>query len=87
MSEKKKAPGAAPGTNNGGGRKPSERKLVRVNRMIYADQKAASSEFIRLAIDAAIKMANPALLDEEKSPGLELHFGTIDEYHDHKPKI
>lgn len=53
MTEKKKAPGAAPGSNNGGGRKANERKIVRANRMIYADQMEVTSEFIRDAIDAA----------------------------------
>ena len=54
MTEKKKAPGAAPGSNNGGGRKASTRKIIRVNRMIFEDQKGVSSEFIRQAIDAAL---------------------------------
>ena len=53
MTEKKKAPGAAPGSNNGGGRKANERKIVRANRMIFEDQMGVTSEFIREAIDAA----------------------------------
>lgn len=67
MTKKKKAPGAAPGSNNGGGRKANERKIVRANRMIYADQMGASSEFIREAIDAALGAKNiDNLKTEEK---------------------
>ena len=50
--------GAAPGSNNGGGRKANERKIVRVNRMIYADQMTVTSEEIREAIDAARGITN-----------------------------
>jgi len=45
--------GAAPGSNNGGGRKANERKIVRANRMIFEDQMEVTSKFIRAAIDAA----------------------------------
>lgn len=67
MAEKKKAPGAAPGSNNGGGRKANERKIVRANRMIFEDQMGASSEFIRAAIDAArgIKSDNNLNIEEK----------------------
>lgn len=66
MTEKKKAPGAAPGSNNGGGRKANERKIVRANRMIFKDQMAVTSEFIREAIDAARGIKNNDNLKTEK---------------------
>ena len=65
MTEKKKAPGAAPGSNNGGGRKANERKIVRANRMIYEDQMEVTSEFIREAIDAALVNQNEKPLNIE----------------------
>ena len=66
MAEKKKAPGAAPGSNNGGGRKANDRKIVRANRMIFEDQMGVTSEFIREAIDAAKRIKNDDNLKIEK---------------------
>ena len=50
MNDTKKR-GSSPGSNNGGGRKKSERPLVKVAVRLYADQLPISNADIRAAID------------------------------------